>query len=770
VPSLNQSINILVADAHDVRAGLSVAAAAATPLTVDITLAAAATYQASTQLDSFIGPAILLPLDTAVAEPYEFPLGADVIVGPACFASLDVRTAATGLERLVQLDTAVAETQTSTSSMEALIAMPRTFTACLSPTVAVTDEVGACLCVNVGCPVDSIILTPALSVIVAEARNACPLPLDVNIGIGVGQWARLDLQVLAQQRADADLSVNVKSPDLQVGAGATYNADGDEVEAILYVQDVGILHPEWVESMTATLFYRDEHDLGSLTFGCTYATGDGDVQVLWMHPPHTEDLSVRFQGVINNCGDVDFTVPVTQEGSASRVFTPQLLEGVDNVAPRTEYTPFGSTTHQLDAAPEEVDVLTTDVLLTLLAVDFLSDTEPLETGNGPIDYSGGGNRLVPSLDNDGSFVFQPVDTLAHSIDGYTIVEAGGTNLLDNSDFGTPVSSTNPVPAGWQLDASSTVTLLPELEQTGDVNAFKVRMFGSGPYVGPKSLTFARTATSAVTAGQPLTWSVLARIDPVDRTANDIPLTLVKVDTLRLICSFRDAGDVEISQQVVTFAPVDIMAEAFILLQNAVPSPPLGTVGVRVSLQVESIEESDDITLYLMAPQVEQSASATSRMVGTGPVARAHDVLRLPQADNLEFRQGSIQVDFAVSYPGTPAADACLFDTRSGGLNGFALYHLANGRLRFVVAGPSTSAALDSSVQNFGAGEAHSVVVSWDSLERSIWVDGSEDVVDVTPFTLPQVVGAWIWLFSTETGAARFAGVLTGFEVQREPHG
>lgn len=767
MPELTQSINLLVAESRDARAGLDLAAAATAQQTAALSLAAAATYQATAQLNSFVGPAIQVPVDLAVAATYLLPLSTDVIVGPACFASLDVRTAAQGLELPVQLDTAVADTQTSVVSLQALTGLERTFTTCLSPLVAGTDSIYSCLCINVGCPADSILLTPAISVIIAETRNACPVPLDVNIGLGVGLSAQLSMQVLAVQRAEADLSVNVLSPDLQVGAAVTYNPDGDEVEALLFVQDAGALHPEWIESMTATLLYRDEHDLGSVTFDCSYATGDGDVQAVWMHPSHIDNLSVRFQGVVNNCGDVDFTVPVGQTAAGSTAFSPQLLDGVDNVQPRTEYTPFGSTTEVLDAAPEEVDVLDTEVLLTLLALDFLSDTEPLVVGSGPIDYSGGGNRLLPSLDNDGSFVLQAADALPHSVDGYTVVEAGGTNLLPNSNFGTPTSSTNPVPDGWELTASSTVTTLPVLEQVDDVNALKVRMFGSGPYVGPKSVTFSRLATMAVAAG-PLTWSVLARIAPYGGTASDIPLSLVKVDTLRLICSFRDAGDVEISQQVATFAPVDIASETFILLQNAVPSPPLGTVGVRVGLQVESLEESDDITLYLMAPQVEPSASATSRMVGTGSVSRAADVLRVPQADNLEFRQGSVQIDFAAGYPGTPAADACLFDTRTGGLNGFALYHLASGKLRFVVAGPATTATMESVAQSFGAGEAHSVVVSWGASERSIWVDGDELAVETTPYVLPQVAGSWIWLFSTETGSDRFDGVLTGFEVQREP--
>ena len=150
--------------------------------------------------------------------------------------------------------------------------------------------------------------------------------------------------------------------------------------------------------------------------------------------------------------------------------------------------------------------------------------------------------------------------------------------------------------------------------------------------------------------------------------------------------------------------------------------------MRVSLQLESIEESDDVNLWLMAPQIEETVPATSRMVGTGPVTRAADTLRLPQAGNIEVRQGNVKIDFSAGYAGTPAADACLFDTRTSGFNGFALYHLASGKLRFVVAGPSSDIVRGEEGQLF-----------------------------------------LIWLMRTEAGTNRFDGILTALEISREPH-
>ena len=767
---LTGQLNILIAVTDTVQAGLSVAAAEARTRTAQLDLTAADTASLSAQLSSFIGPAFLLPLDLAVADTVALPIGADVIVGPACFANLDVRTAANGLERSVVLDTAVAQALTLPASLDALTAESRNLPTKLSVTVSTTEQLTACLQLNVDSPGFSRLLTPLLSALVAEHRS-CPVVLDVNIDQGVGRWALLNLLIQGRQVRQVDLDVNVKSPDLRFGASAVYNPEGDEVESLMFVADGDTLHPEWIVEMSATLLHRGEHDLGTVPFDCTYATGDGDVQAVWIHPAHTDLLSVRFVGTIDNCGDVSFTVPVGVDAPATQQFPAQLLEGVDNVAPRTEVTPFGSTTRQLDAAPEEIDVLDTDVLLTLLAVDLVSSDDPVATGTGPIDYQGGGNRLLPSLDNDGSFVFQPVGVLPHSIDGYTVVEPAGANLLDNTDFSIPTSATSAVPAGYLLTASSTITVLPTLEETGDINALKIRAFGSGPYVGPKSLTFERDGTVAVTPGEPITWSVLARIEFVDQSAADIPQTVVKVDTLRLTVSFRDAGDAEISQQVATFDAALVRSDDLLLLQNAVPSPPIGTVGVRVGLQLESIEASDDLNLYLMAPQVEEAASATSRMVGTGSVIRADDTIRLRQAGNIETRQGSFQIDFATNYNQTPPADSCLFDTRQAGQDGFALFHLQSGLLRFIVADSVGSVTLETpAAVSFGAGEPHSIVASWGTSLRSISVDGTELAVSSDPFALPSALGAWITIFATTELTARFTGIVTAIEIQREPAG
>ena len=765
--SLAQTLDLAVAETEQVEINLNQAVAQTIPLTCNLDLAAAVPYLSSAQLDTLIGPILRNQLDMAVANMAALPLSTDILVGPACFANMNLHAGAVGLPVPVLLDMAVANTAAIVTDLNGLVAMPRTDAICLCIAVAEPLSIYSCLSVTVCDEIGLRYIQPDLSVLVAETRALCPLDVDVSVGTGVSIASVLNMLVQGMVEKATNLSINVLSPDLQIGASAIYNPDGDTVESDLFVEDAGTYHPEWIQTMTATLLYRDQHDLGSVTFDETYATDDGDVRSRWLHPAHCDQLSIRYQGTIYNLGDVTLEVPVSQDEGAQTTFTPQTLRGVDGVLPRTEWSTYQAHTRQLDPAPTEVDVLDTNVQLVLLHVDLTNEPSML-VGEGSIHYSGGGNRLLPSLDNDGTFVFQSKNVLPVELGGYTLLEGAGSNLLANSDFSLTGGTVDlPVPTGWTLSASNTITTFTALAaHAGGVNVFEIRAIGSGPYVGPKSLYFSYENPIPVTG--PVTFSALGRIEFSDRTYCDIPESGVKVDTLELVVQFLDGGGSEISQQVATYAPIDIKGDTFVLLHNPVPSPPIGTVAIQVWFHMESIEASDDIRLYLMAPQVESSSIATSRIVGeTAPLSRTVDVLRIPLNRNIEYRRGSVVLELGASYRGTPMADACMFDTRVGGQNGLALYHLANGKLRFIVAGAATSKTLESGAVSFGLGEAQTVAVSWDESLMSIWLNGTEEAEDTTAVLLPQLVGEWMYLFSTAVGTDRFDGQLTTVQIERD---
>lgn len=594
---------------------------------------------------------------------------------------------------------------------------------------------------------------------IAEQRTRSAVA-DVHAIIGVK--AELDVVIIGTRERVSGLQVYVKSEQLQVGASALYSKDGDEVESVLYVEDGDILHPEFIAEMTASLLFRGTRGIGTVTFDRRHGNEDGTVTSIWPHPAHREDLTIRYIGTIENLGDVDFTVPVSDDTLADAPLSENVLEGVDIVAPRTEPDSTAVYTRVLDPAPEEVDVLHPQVVLVLFRLNLLSQYEFLEAGTGPIEYSGGGNRLLSALRND-AFVFQAKDEFPPGIDAHTRIELASSNLLTNTNFLTPTSVDNPVPLGWSLDAPGSVTLLPELvPDSSGVNQLKIRALGSGPYVGPKAMTFSQDVAVPASPADPLAFSVLARTEIANQE--------VVVDDLRLIISFRDSMDAEISAQVAEFAPFDILGASLVLLQLVVPTPPTGTMAARVAVEMDSIEGSDDINLFLMAPQVETNTLASSRIVGSAPpVTRATDTLRVPQKGNLEPRRGSIITLFAPDYEGAPAADACLFDTRdAAGLNGFAVFHRANGRLRFVVGGPLTPKELETNLPfSFPAGIFQEVGVSWKEGFLEIQLNSERVAVDENPTVLPQAFNDHIYLFRTTADMDRLNGELATFEIRRD---
>jgi hypothetical protein len=599
-----------------------------------------------------------------------------------------------------------------------------------------------------GGPWLSVELSPAVAV--TRTRGVV---MDVDIAIGL--QAALDVLVQGTSDQVAGLQVSIKSEALKIGASAVYNSEADEIESLLYVEDGDILHPEYVQSMTATLIYRGRHTLGTTSFDRENGNADGTIINIWMHPAHRDNLAIRYRGDVEHLGAVDFTIQVENDQIPDIPLGENVLEGIDYEPPRSEPSTYATAEQELEQAPEEVEVVESDIVFALLKLNLLSQYEYLEAGRGPLDYTGGGNRLLSSLDNDGTFEFQAKGTFPPELNAHTHLEEARANLLTNSNFLTPTSATDPVPADWTLTADSSVSLLPAVEpENSGVNILKIRTFGSGAYVGPRKLTFAHTA-SVAHGSNPITLSFLAR------TVRGNPDVLVQ--DLRLILSFRDGADAEISQEIVTFDPEDIRGAAFVLLQHSVSVPPVGTAAVRASLDLGSIEATDDITLYLMAPQLEVGETATSRIVGSAaPVNRTADQLRVIQEGNIEFRRGSILTLFASDYDGFPSGAACLFDTRS------AAFHLADGRLQFAVAGPSSQVTIETSLTfALQAGIFQEVGVSWGATLRQIQLNNEVVAESQSVVVPPLEFNEWIYLLRATTGTAQLNGELASFTIRRD---
>lgn len=624
----------------------------------------------------------------------------------------------------------------------------RTFAQKLNVILAGVFERASALDVLIADPDRTVCVTSEVNALIAENRN-CPVPLEVSVGSGFQVSSPLQVLVKGTSQVTTGLQVYVRSATLQVGAGAIFSCDGDEVTVTVVVQDTDGYHPEYIESLSVTLLYRGVLDQGTVTLSAGDALEAGSVQAFFIHPPSTTDLSVRIQGVVELVGPVDFTVPVSVDPTVGYSLTPHPT--LDPGTPREEPTGFDSNTTQLDPAPEEVEEIIVEANTVVLVVDFREPVVVLQ-GDAEVTYTGGGNRLLGRLDGQG-FVLQGEGVLPGALGAVTQVEPAGTNLAPTPDFLTPTSMTDAVPQGWTLTSDSSVTVLPEVVlDPSTVGVLQVRTFGSGNYVGAKALTFATTSGVPVPVG-PVAFSVLARIE---HHVDD-----VIVDDLRVVMSFRDSGDLELSSQVVTYDPGTIVGETFALLQNVIATAPVGTVAVRVSLVLESIETSDDLTLELMVPQVETTDAATSRMIGP----RAADTLDI-DIDH-DWSRGTVIVEFAPAYQGSPGVDACVFDSRDlTEDNGLALFHLATGELQFIVATAAEFASLTSTPVSLPVGEVARVELRWTQNTLAITLGGTEIGASSTS-VVPPFESNPIIIFQTATGTNRLPGVIQRFEILRD---
>jgi len=659
-------------------------------------------------------------------------------------ADLDLSVQAP-FETAAQLDLVVQQQITSSAGMDAAIAELRSQPLCMRVLVTGTVEQSACMDVSVLDPLATWCRSASLSTLVAESRS-CGYNLDVSINTGV--QASVDVLTVATDTVGAGLDVYLRSPDLQVGGNAVFNCDGDEILAALIVDDGGTLRPELVQNLSATLRFRSQPQ-GTVTLGPEHASEDGYFYAAWIHPAHTTDMDVLVTGTIETLGVVSLTIPVTTEPLGTRAVGPN-VSLLDDTRPRLE-EPGTARERQLDAAPEEVEILDPSLEPLMLSLDF-SESDPMVVGEGVVEYSGGGNRLLQTI--DGEFVFQAKNQPPWELGAYPSLEAAATNLIGNSDFLSPSSSG--VPVGWIVTGSSSVTTIPALEPVGSVNAATVRAFGSGNYQGPKYYRLAMS--QSVSLAGPTVFSVLARVE----FAED-----AQIDDLKLVVSLRDATDTEVAQNIATYDPHAL--DGWARLTNIVSSLPGGVVQARMWVELESIETSDDHTLWVMAPNAQPGTAVSSSIVGLGVSGRSTDSLRVPQTNNIELSRGHVALELTTNYASYPDGTACLFDTRDPlERQGFAGFHLSNGRLRFVVVNATTETVVESLPVALPEGELKTVAFSWTADQIGIYVDDTEVATNPVAVTLPTVRNQYLYLFATTTGGSPMSGQLQSVIIERDP--
>lgn len=518
-----------------------------------------------------------------------------------------------------------------------------------------------------------------------------------------------------------------------------YIPDGDYVHIIAAVVDSGEIVLNAVSGGVVDLFYERELS-SSQPFTSEHFNADGELIIMFTRPPviepGSESVHVRVTADLVAGGSLVAVSRGMIEPTATVI--PKNAPRYPPATPRfeTDDVPQPAFGRQLQERDEDLTVLDAAADLYLLAATFV-DIPVFEIGGTGWSYVGGGNRLLPSMDDD-DLIYQDADKIPVEINAETVVEYETTNLLVNSKFGTSSS----VPDGWSVTTTDDTITVQHLVTDVDVaacNEWSVRATAGAPWGGTMrgvTLTGPQCAVSDDTAALTFSLYVYAKLHTSD----------TQVLLLRLSLEAYDVGDALLGTLNQTFDMADVIGQR-LLCELAVSAGglPIGTSYVVPLVYFESLEGSDDITVSLRHPQVEAIPFATTRVPTVAvPVTRSSDIITVPDAESwVNVGEGTVLIGY-VPRKDSVGGDAYFFDCRDGfGLNGFAGYHRASdGKLVFLVAdGASITLTLVSTDPvTPGAGMPMEARFSWSTAFARIFTDNEVVASHDAAYTLPGSLG------------------------------
>ncbi len=521
--------------------------------------------------------------------------------------------------------------------------------------------------------------------------------------------------------------------NIQTTTAVSYFEEGDVIEADVFVHEGQTVRPSLADTIMLKLL-RDDTVLDTIVIDNKDRRGadqDGSFRARWLHP-FTVNRSLKVQstvsvdgyaapgiGSIVTLGTIDWVAKQRVDGFAPAE-QPSLR--VAETLPQTEPNahPTTSVQQQRQAEYEVVDLSKSADSLAeptlLVDLDFLNSSQYLQVLEGDLSYVGGGNRLLPGIDDINDWFLQESDELGVTFGARTLVEGEATNLLANSDL---------VVNDFTVDVDD-VSIRADVEQeelTSGVMQLRYLIEGSVIFDGTdRNVTISSTKVT-LTSGQPVMVSVLARSLLRDAT--------VTLDLFALRIKFWDSGDVQVGSDVdFNYSIADIESDtAFSLIEGLVTSGsiPMGATQVSFDIVIGSWEGCDLANLWLAAPMVEHALFSSSRVVGpTASLVRLKDDFRIQQLGNLNQRTGRIAVVFAPHYDSTPPVNVTLFDTRDQSTlySGYTLRHRTDGKLELTAtdAAGSVTTAISAAAVPLAAGLPVTTVASWSTTVLRVLVD------------------------------------------------
>lgn len=315
-----------------------------------------------------------------------------------------------------------------------------------------------------------------------------------------------------------------------------------------------------------------------------------------------------------------------------------------------------------------LDVLTEHQPYTMVVTDLtdttildldLRNSAPVITGDGTLAYSGGGNRYL--LDSEYNGVKQLVNQEPWGLDCTCFIETQAKNYLADPELMTQSYAVT------TSSAMSTVKKTLELPAFADYQALTYSV--SSPLDMDSTWEWSTLPSTCVNAT--LTGSLYFEYTSTSNLIVEVGLRITDTTTRETI-SVLNTSELKSLALVAVTDPVSI------------PSNDPRTVVLFV--RVRNISPGDRFECVMAMPQIENTATSTSRIIGQQ--TRSADTLTwTPTVSDYNDAYGTFTCSVYPAWEGNPKGlgDQYLFDTRDvNGEAGFWCAVLANGVLEFGV--------------------------------------------------------------------------------------
>ena len=532
-----------------------------------------------------------------------------------------------------------------------------------------------------------------------------------------------------------------------------YYEGGDYVLAEIYIYDaLSVSDVSLVDSMDVTLLVKGTT---VLDIASVYSVKSSDTErynIFFVHPLDITELTVKAVATLTDSSVVS--------GTASVITVPEVYGSMFPL--NTNLTPQGERIEENAYRAKRVDlvepsydkvILDEQTVLVLCDVDFADGLEYFKLGNTPIDYRGGGNRLLDSLSGDLSTISQGVQVYPSDVGGTWLSEISATNLLLNSTFltasGLTFSQTKP---SLMVDVSYTEYV------TSAVNYLNVRGRSLEAY-SPTATTWSITSSNYSISGNSTavfsTWGYGSK-GTTDTIVNDLTMYLNY---------YGPSGYISTVSGLFSTSSI-LSAWSLLTLRDTTPAT---ATSFTAGFKVGTFEGPDDFSLKLLLPQVEYGTDPTSR-IPTNAITktRLRDIITLPTDYNFEQTKGSFIIKFVPHYF-SMWGDRYFFDTTDPTSQyGYSAYHRASdSAIVFKVVDGVDIITLASPPEVLNPYQEYVLKFSWSDEGLSIELD--DTYIGALTSTVPTLatISDSVFVGEDYQGVKQLFGEIISFEIWRD---